>query len=101
MIQNGRIQESRTVNLDGLSIETVAVRLAEAAEGLDLVTLNIEAEDDYGSLITRQCVTGWRDATPDEIKADRKQRAAVKARQREQAERTLARLKRDNPDLFQ
>lgn len=100
MIRNGNISDSRRVDLDGLSLESVAEVLAEASEGLTDVRLNIEMAWSYGDQFIHQYVSGWRPATAAEIEAhDNEVRRHADA-ERERQERTFVQLKQERPDLF-
>jgi hypothetical protein len=100
-IGNGpEFRETRSIDLDGMSIDRVVEYLNEKAEGLSDPVLSIECGGYYGDTIVEQTLSGWRKATDAEIQKDAADRAQTIAQQRQWEERQAETLRKTRPDLF-
>ena len=95
-----QIQVTTTVDLSWTSVDEACATLRAAAEGLTDDRVEVATYEEYDSTYARTTVSGWRDATPEEV-ADRAEYTAWHAARPAEAEdRQVAARRAARPELF-
>lgn len=95
-----QIQVSNHIDIDYVDAPDAASRILVAAKGLEDANLVIENEESYGSSSIVTYISGWRDATDQEIEDRKDYEAFLQEERAKHLERQAEALKRERPDLF-